>query len=108
MVRLNNVRLDRDWEKRRRQILSGNSKFSHTEGNREIRHSLWHEPVPLPEETELSIRELDMPTARTEWLESFRRQLRGEKLDAVPLIFEKNGAKARLFTLSGEKKSYFF
>ena len=108
-VRLNNARLDRDWEKRRRrQILSGNSKFSHTEGNREIRHSLWYEAVPLPDEAELNIRELDMAAAQTEWLESFRRQLRGKKLDAVPLIFEKNGAKTRLFMLSGKKKSYFF
>ena len=49
-----------------------------------------------------------MAAAQTEWLESFRRQLRGEKLDAVPLIFEKNGAKTRLFMLSGKKKSYFF
>lgn len=109
LVRLEKVRVEHDWKKRRRkQILSGHSKFSHTEGNREIRHTLWFEPSPLPEESQLTVREMDTDAAETVWLDSFYRQLLAEKLEEVPLIFERNGAKSRLFLLSGNKKSYFF
>ncbi len=109
MVRLDEIRLNHDWEKRRRkQILSGNSKFSHTEENRQIRHTLWYERESLPDESLLTIREMSTEEAETEWLDSFRRQLRSEKSDEVPLIFEKNGTKSRLFMISGNKKSSFF
>ncbi len=109
MVRLEELRVEHDWEKRRRkQILSGNSKFSRTEGNREIRHTLWFEPAPLPGEDQMVLREMETPEAEDLWLSSFYRQLRAEKLHEVPLIWEKNGGKSRLFLLSGDKKSYFF
>lgn len=109
LVRLEGIRADHDWEKRRRkQILSGNSKFSHTEGNREIRHTLWYEPAPLPDESLLTVREMSTAEAEAEWLNSYRQQLRAEKLKEVPLIFERNGAGSRLFWLSGDKKSSFF
>ena len=109
LVRLEEARVEHDWKKRRRkQIMSGHSKFSHTEGNREIRHTLWFEPSPLPDVSQLTVREMDTEEAETVWLDSFYRQLRAEKLGEVPLIFERNGAKSRLFLLSGNKKSYFF
>ncbi len=109
MVHLESLRVEHDWEKRRRkQILSGNSKFSRTEGRREIRNALWFEPSPLPDESQLEMREMGTEEAEKIWLDSFHRQLLAEKLHEVPLIREKIGDKSRLFLLSGNKKSYFF
>ena len=97
-----------EWEKRRKpQILSGNSKFSHTSGNREYRHTLWYEPAPMPAENELVVEEFPPEEAETLWLNSFRDQLLCRKLEKTPLIFEKKPGKCRIFSLLYKKNSYF-
>ena len=107
-IRRSELRLEAEWEKRRKaQILSGNSKFSHTVGNREYRHTLWYEPAPMPEEQELLQEEYLPEDAQKIWLDSFRDQLFCRKLEKVPLILEKNPGKYRIFSLLSKKNSYF-
>lgn len=101
-------RVEKEWENRRKpQILSGNSKFSHTEGCREYRHTLWYEPAPMPPETELLAEELPEEKAERLWLDSFRNQLLCRRMEKVPLIFEKKQGKCRIFSLLYKKNSYF-
>ena len=108
LIRRNELFLEHDWKRRReKQILSGNSKFSHTEGNREIRHTLWYEPADLPSESGLEVQEMPLKEAQVLWLESFRNQLFCRKLKKTPLIFEKKGDHARVFSSVCKKNSYF-
>ncbi len=108
LIRRAEARVKQEWEKRRKpQILSGNSKFSHTVGEREYRHTLWYEPAPMPEEDELLMEELPQKEAETLWLNSFRNQLLCRRLEKVPLIFEKKQGKCRIFSLLYKKNSYF-
>ncbi len=108
LIRRSERRVELEWEKRRKpQILSGNSKFSHTSGNREYRHTLWYEPAPMPDENELVVEEFPPEEAETLWLNSFRDQLLCRKLEKTPLIFEKKPGKCRIFSLLYKKNSYF-
>lgn len=108
LIRKNEFFLEYDWKKRRlAQIRSGNSKFSHTEGEREIRHTLWYEPFPLPAEPQLEQKEMPLENAEKIWIGSFRDQLFCRKLHEVPLIFQKKGRIGILFCEKNEKKSYF-
>lgn len=108
MIRRSERHVEQEWETRRKtQILSGNSKFSHTEGNREYRHTLWYEPAEMPEEKELEEEVLPLEDAKTLWLDSFRNQLLCRKMEKIPLIFEKGPEKCRIFSLLYKKNSYF-
>ena len=108
LIRRAETHVEAEWEKRRKpQILSGNSKFSHTVGEREYRHTLWYEPAAMPEEKELLMEELPRKEAETLWLDSFRNQLLCRRVEKVPLIFEKKQGKCRIFSLLYKKNSYF-
>ena len=108
MIRKNEFFLAHDWQKRRlKQIRSGNSKFSHTENGREIRHTLWYEPVPLPPETQMERRVLPLDAAEKIWIDSFRNQLFCRKNRETPLIYQKEDASGVLFFEKNAKKSFF-
>lgn len=108
LIEKNEMFLEHDWKKRRmRQIRSGNSKFSHMENGREIRHTLWYESSPMPPDSQLEKKEMPAEQAEEIWISSFRDQLFCRKLRETPLIFQKKNGKGILFFEKNKKNSIF-
>lgn len=70
--------INAQWQRRMKQILTGNSKFSRTESingvEYQIRNSRWFAPVPFTPE---ACKQVSMPKeeALKIWLESFRKEM---------------------------------
>ena len=100
--------IEREWEKRQKQILSGTSKFATETGpGKFLRNSAWFSPGREYSENMLETTELPEPEARELWLNSFRCQLMKTKCDIVPVIYEIKG-KNGLISVLKDKKALFF
>ncbi len=93
----------REWDKRKNQILSGNSKFSRTvqlENGRvlEIASTPWYKPGILPEDlSSLAVEICSAEEAEFRWLEMFRARLGGRRTPYCYLVRENCGAEVRLY-----------
>ena len=92
LVRKEQQRIERDWPRRRMQILSGNSKFCRTVRNESgktlvFRNTAWFAPCGYDLQ-KLRRAELDHAEAVRIWLESFHCQLRQEAVKELPLVWE--------------------
>ena len=98
-----------EWGKRRKQILSGTSKFAtEVEPGIFYRNSACFTPFfQIPEDV-LEEKELPAKEAEDLWVESFRCQLLKKKCDDLPLIYEKNDKKVKIYLLKNKKYSFFY
>ena len=93
----------REWEKRKVQILSGNSKFSRTvtcaDGRVfEIASTPWYKPGAMPDDlSKLAVETYTAEEAEVRWLEMFRARLEGRHTPSCYLLREPCGAEARLY-----------
>ena len=95
----------REWEKRKIQILSGNSKFSRTvqlEDGRvfEIASTPWYKPGDMPEDLSTLLAEtFSAEEAERRWLEMFRARLEGRHTPYCYLLRECCGSEVRLYRM---------
>lgn len=91
----------KEWEKRRIQILSGNSKFSHTEHRAgrvfEIASTPWFAPGGFKAPETLFSRTLPADEARKIWLAFFRARLEGKTFRPDILMRERRGETEILY-----------
>lgn len=102
-------RITGEWEKRKRQILSGTSKFAtETKPGKFVRNSAWFAPVLRYPEDELEEQILPPDEAEKLWLQSFEDQMRKKKREKVPIVYEKIDGKTRILLLKDKKFSFFY
>lgn len=97
------------WEKRRNQILSGTSKFAtEVEPGKFFRNSAWFSPV-LKHPNDIFEEKIFPESEAVEiWVNSFRAQLLKEKLQNIPVIYEKIDQKVKISFLKEKKYSFFY
>ena len=94
----------REWEKRKVQILSGNSKFSRTVTRAdgrifEVASTPWYKPGAMPDDPEDLVCEmLPADEAEARWLAMFRARLEGCNAEQDYLLREKCGSQTRLYS----------
>ena len=93
----------REWEKRKVQILSGNSKFSRTvtltDGRTfEVASTPWYKPGIMPEDlSRYPVETYSAEDAEQRWLEMFRARLEGRPVPCCYLLRERCGKEDRLY-----------
>ena len=101
--------IEKEWEKRRKQILSGTSKFAtEVEKGKFFRNSAWNAPLLKYPEDVLEEKEFSESEGKEIWVESFRSQLMKKECENVPVIYEKIGEKVRIYFLKDKKYSFFY
>ena len=99
----------KEWEKRRKQILSGTSKFAtEVESGKFIRNSAWFAPMLNYQEDSLETEEFPAAEAEEIWVDSFRSQLQKTPCKKIPVIYKRNGAKSTVSFLTDKKYSFFY
>ena len=94
---------EKEWNRRKAQILSGNSKFSrmvsHADGRVfEVASTPWYKPGTLPDDPDaLPVETLSAEEAEARWLSMFRARLEGEPAEREYLLREKCGSQTRLY-----------
>ena len=101
--------IEREWEKRKKQILSGSSKFAvETEPGKFLRNSAWFSSGREYTEDMLETFEFLEEEAKQIWLHSFRCQLMKKKCEKIPVIYEKDGKKVKISLLKNKKELFFY
>lgn len=101
--------IENEWGKRRKQILSGSSKFAtEVEPGKFFRNSAWFAPLLKYPENILEEKEFSVSEAEEIWVSSFRSQLLKEKLQNLPVIYEKIDQKVKISFLKEKKYSFFY
>lgn len=101
--------VEKEWEKRRRQILSGTSKFaSEPIPGKFYRNNAWHMPILQYSEDLLVSEEFSREEGEALWLSSFRDQLLKRSPDRIPIIYEIMGEKVKISFLKEKKYSFFY
>lgn len=101
--------IEKEWEKRRKQILAGSSKFAtETEPGKFFRNSAWFAPLLKYPENILEEQEISAEEAETIWIESFHCQLMKKPCERIPVIYEKNADKTKISFLIEKKYSFFY
>ena len=101
--------IDKEWEKRKKQILRSSSKFAtEAEPGKFYRNSAWFAPLLKYPEEILEVQEFSAEEAENIWVESFRNQLKKKQCERIPVIYERNGEKTKISFLMEKKYSFFY
>lgn len=99
-------RIAKEWNRRRIQILSGDSKFSRTQLHAgrvfEIASTPWFEPGVFADPQTLRAETFPAPEAKRRWLAFFRARLEGERFSPRYLMRERCGGTEILYSGPGK------
>lgn len=102
-------RITREWEKRKKQILGGTSKFAtETEPGVFVRNTAWFTPLLRYPQEHLTTEIFSAGEGEDFWLSSFEDQLRKKKRERIPVVYRKTGVHTEISYLSDKKYSFFY